>query len=177
MKLDDKILDILLIEDNLDDVELIKECLIQNPNNPQVNITNVSRLEEGINQANKNHFDVILLDLSLPDSLSGDISTFYHFNNYLPNMVVIIMTGRNDQETATKALRAGAQDYFIKEDLNPMSQGLSRCVRYAYERGQHIENQKDPDKNEIKNRVIDDNDPLEQVRVKLDQLKSRFRDE
>jgi hypothetical protein len=177
MNLGDKILNILLIEDNKDDVELIKNCLIRDPSNPKVSITNVSRLEEGINQASTKPFDIVLLDLSLPDSLSGDINTFYHFHSYIESIPVIIMTGRNDPDTATKAIRAGAQDYFIKEDLSPKSQGLIRCVRYAYERGKHIEDKRDPNKEELKNKIVDSNDPLEQARVKLDQLKSRLRDE
>jgi signal transduction histidine kinase len=99
---------VLLIEDNPGDVRLIKEMLVE-----------------------AKQFDVVLLDLSLPDS--NGLGTFVTFNTAAEELPVVILSGLNDEATALECVNAGAQDYLIKDEVN--SQLLIRSLRYAVARG------------------------------------------
>ncbi len=61
-------------------------------------------------------FDVILSDLSLPDSQG--IETFVSIRNHVPNIPTIVLTGLDDKKIALKAVREGAQDYILKGQIN-----------------------------------------------------------
>jgi PAS domain S-box-containing protein len=74
--------------------------------------------------------DVVLLDLSLPDS-SG-IETFYKIRRAAPGIPTVVFTGLDDQDVAIEALKNGAQDYLIKGLAGDDS--VVRCLRYAIER-------------------------------------------
>jgi DNA-binding NtrC family response regulator len=74
--------------------------------------------------------DIVLLDLSLPDSLGLD--TFTRVYDKAPCLPIIVLTGLDDEELAAKAVREGAQDYIIKGQVD--SNLLARAIRYAIER-------------------------------------------
>lgn len=74
--------------------------------------------------------DVVLLDLSLPDS--NGIETFYRIRRAAPGIPTVVFTGLDDQEVAIEALKNGAQDYLIKGLAGDDS--VVRCLRYAIER-------------------------------------------
>src|SRR5262249_54858402 len=74
--------------------------------------------------------DVILLDLSLPDSQGFD--TFSKLRAYSQGLPVILLTGLEDEEVGIRAVREGAQDYILKGSIN--SSALARAVRFAVER-------------------------------------------
>lgn len=94
---------------------------------------------EGIEQLSNRPFDVILCDLTLPDS-SG-IETFRRIHRIAPLHPLIIMTGNDDESIAIQALQEGAQDYLEKGELDGRS--LSRSIRYAIERSRLIQQRDD----------------------------------
>jgi CheY-like chemotaxis protein len=102
---------ILLIEDNPGDAYLIEENLEEFANFPYKFI-NVGTLNEALNVLKKQPFDVILLDLELPDSFG--INTFFSVHNKNPFIPIIILTGLMDKKIEYNALKKGAQDFLIK---------------------------------------------------------------
>lgn len=119
----------LLVEDNYRDTDLIREMLLE-PNGATVELERVARLTHGLDRLDKGSFDLVLLDLSLPDS--HGFETFITTRNYVPQMPIIVLTGLNDENLAIKAVREGAQDYLIKGEVN--GHLLRRSIRYAVER-------------------------------------------
>jgi signal transduction histidine kinase len=120
---------ILVVEDNPADALLIREMLRE----PQGNIfalDQVSRLSDGLRQLEAGSYDLILLDLSLPDSYG--FSTFRRFQEHAPHIPVIVLTGRDDKALALRAMRNGAQDYLVKGNID--GNLLQRSIRYAIER-------------------------------------------
>ncbi|HEY9850074.1 MAG TPA: PAS domain S-box protein [Leptolyngbyaceae cyanobacterium] len=109
-------LKILLVEDNVEDAELIEELLLE-PSFIATNcITKVTRVGEAIEALNQEVFDVILLDLSLPDSQGFD--SLARVAEYSPKTPIIVLTACNDRELALQLLQAGAQDYLVKTNIN-----------------------------------------------------------
>ena len=78
----------------------------------------------------KNNFDVVLLDLNLPDSVG--LNTLSEVTKAYPNITIIVITGGQSDEIGLKAIAAGAQEYLIKGSYN--SETLSKSIRYALER-------------------------------------------
>lgn len=76
------------------------------------------------------HFDVILLDLGLPDSRGLDTLRTLRGRN--PYVAIVVLTGKEDEELALEALKQGAQDYLVKNELR--GRELHRAIRYAVER-------------------------------------------
>jgi len=124
-----RILKALLIEDNPDDAELLR-VLSADINGVFLNITTSDTLTEGLQVLNKQKFDIILLDLFLPDSAGMEtLSAILASKTELP---VIVLSGHNDEAFASEAVHQGAQDYLIKGQLD--SNLLWRSVNYAIER-------------------------------------------
>ncbi|MCW5821676.1 MAG: hybrid sensor histidine kinase/response regulator [Cyanobacteria bacterium TGS_CYA1] len=96
-------------------------------------------VSKGIELLSNKPFDVILCDLTLPDS-SG-IETFRRIHRMTPLHPLIIMTGNDDESVAIQALQEGAQDYLEKGELDGRS--LSRAIRYAIERSRLIQQRDD----------------------------------
>jgi len=122
-------LHILHIEDNPADVVYIRE-LLDEDKNFNYRIKSLLRLAEGLHYLADNQVDIILLDLSLPDSCGMD--TFLAVKEAAPDLPVIIMSGSADQDLATKAVQEGAQDYLLKGKVD--ADLLVRSLRYAVER-------------------------------------------
>jgi len=122
----------LLLEDNPGDVRLIVEML-KETKIVEFEITTANRLDESLNLLDGGQFEMILLDLGLPDSQGLD--TFRKVNSHAPGLPIIILTGLDDENVvALQAIKEGAQDYLIKRDLS--SELLIRTIRYATERKQ-----------------------------------------
>ena len=120
---------VLLIEDNPGDIRLIQEMLLE-IENVKVDLIVSDRLSNGLELLAKTDFDIILLDLGLPDSKGLD--TFNQVYGHYSEIPIIILTIINDDGMGIKALQEGAQDYLIKGQIN--SQLLIRAIRYAIER-------------------------------------------
>jgi response regulator RpfG family c-di-GMP phosphodiesterase len=122
---------ILLVEDNPGDVRILQEYLLKD-SLVHVDLDRVERLKTGLDHLTLGKPDVILLDLGLPDSQG--LETFSQVHAFAPEVPIVVLTGLNDTEQAIEAMRAGAQDYLIKGEVN--SSLLTRAIRYAIERKQ-----------------------------------------
>ncbi len=124
-------LSILLIEDDADDVLLIQAYLEEAGRN-QFQLKSVATLAAGLQYLAEASpaVDIVLLDLMLPDSLG--IHTLQQLVEAVPHLPIILMTGLADETIGAEALREGAQDYLLKDQLD--SRGLVRAIRYAIER-------------------------------------------
>jgi PAS domain S-box-containing protein len=122
-------LDILLIEDSPTDVLLVRESLAQDKFT-EFRVTVAETLDQGLSVLRQAHFDVVLLDLGLPDSVG--LTTFERWYAQAPDAPVLICSGANDEEIAVQAVRMGAQDYLVKDDIQ--SKFVIRAIRYAIER-------------------------------------------
>jgi two-component sensor histidine kinase/ActR/RegA family two-component response regulator len=127
--MEDKFIKILIIEDNPEDLRLIDEML-KEVKNPVFELHHSKRLSDGIRCLIRDGFDILLLDLSLPDSVGLD--TFFSIYEQAPEIPIVILSGFDDEETAVKAVSEGAQDYLVKGQVN--SPLLSRSISYAIER-------------------------------------------
>ena len=122
-------LNILLVEDSPSDAELLRESLIQNGQG-RIEFTHVESLAEGLDCLRREHFDVLLLDLSLPDSAGRD--TFLRARAAAPDVPIVVLTGFGDESAGLEAVRHGIQDYLIKgQAFGPQT---ARAIRYAIER-------------------------------------------
>ncbi|MCW6037838.1 response regulator [Spirulina subsalsa FACHB-351] len=132
IQMEDTSLKILLVEDNTDDAELIEELINVGSQQYQLTIPlqTVPSLNGALHELNTMSFDLILLDLSLPDS--NGLETFGKISKQVHNTPVIVLTAYNDSDLAIQAIQAGAQDYLIKGKTG--SQTLIRAIFYAIER-------------------------------------------
>ena len=119
---------VLIIEDNATDAKLIKEYLLKMKNS--INIILYDKLKDAISYLNKHSVDVILLDLSLPDS--EGLKTFFTVQSSFPFIPILILTALDDSKVADEAVRAGAQDYLVKGKFN--NDLFVKAIRYAVER-------------------------------------------
>jgi diguanylate cyclase (GGDEF)-like protein/PAS domain S-box-containing protein len=124
-----KPISVLLIENNPDDVALIRGALSPSPFF-SASITHASTLRTGLECLKKDHIDVVLMDLGLPDGRGLD--TFEKAFASASHVPIIILTSLDDEELAMQSVRKGAQDYFVKGQVNDSL--LRRAVLYAIER-------------------------------------------
>lgn len=120
---------ILLVEDNHADVDLIQETLAD-VTNPRYEWTHVGRLAQALERLTDNHFDVVLLDLTLSDGQG--LESLSPMLRQAPDVPIIVLTGTDNEALAIKALQMGAQDYLVKRWADEAL--LIRAIRYAIER-------------------------------------------
>ncbi|MGB6166421.1 MAG: hybrid sensor histidine kinase/response regulator [Geitlerinemataceae cyanobacterium] len=127
---------VLLIEDSLSFARLLQEFL-KIAKSQEFHLVHVQRLANAIEELEKDReaahsFDVILLDLTLPDSQG--LTSLEPLMRQAPNLPIVVLTNTNDDTLAIEAVRLGAQDYLVKRQVNP--ELLVRSVCYAIERKQ-----------------------------------------
>ncbi|MBU0634229.1 MAG: response regulator [Candidatus Omnitrophica bacterium] len=120
---------VFLIEDNKEVIRLIQDLLAKVPDT-HFETASAQSLKEGLEKLGQNSFDIVLLDLSLPDSKG--LETFNKIFAQAPYLPIIVLTGLDDEVMATKAVRDGAQDYIVKGGLD--INFLVRAILYAIER-------------------------------------------
>lgn len=120
---------VLLIEDSPADARLIEELLKDAPRE-EIELHVATTLSEGEAILEQGRPDVVLLDLFLPDSRGLDTCRSIH--RRFPGLPVVVLTGFAQEGTGLEALRQGAQDYLVKNDLDGAS--LHRVLRHAMER-------------------------------------------
>jgi signal transduction histidine kinase len=123
-----KKIEILLLEDNGVDVDLIGEHLELSKLDSNISIA--TRLADGVEQLGKRRFDVVLLNLTLPDSLG--IDTLLATIEASQDEAIITLTSADDEALSLEALKFGAQDHLNKYRLN--SEDLRRSILFAIER-------------------------------------------
>jgi len=124
-------LTVLLVEDNPADAYLVRDMLTEGASEGgRFTVTQVDRLTQALEQVADTTFDVVLLDLSLPDAHGIEIVTRLHVA--APGVPIVIMSGNQDEALAIRGVREGAQDYLVKGHVE--SDLLARSLRYAIER-------------------------------------------
>ena len=101
---------LLIVEDNPVDVLSLKEALKQSKGTNFV-ISHVETLAEAKGFLEKEHIDVLVLDLGLPDSQG--LETFLEIQKSAPNLPIVVVSGLDDESLAIETLKNGAQDYLI----------------------------------------------------------------
>jgi len=125
---------VLLIEDNPGDARLIREMLAEESAAP-FRLTHADRLSRGLELLAQNDVDLVLLDLSLPDSHGLD--TFSKVYAHSPKVPIIVLSGNDDQQLALYAVKSGAQDYLVKGKID--RELLLKAMQYSIERKRYQE--------------------------------------
>ncbi len=120
---------VLLVEDNPGDARLLREALAEMAD-ARFELTHVNRLSEALRRLEEDRFDIILLDLSLPDA--HGLNTVVWAHGQVPHLPIVVLTGLEDEKLAAETLRQGAQDYLVKGKVD--GNLLERSIRYAIER-------------------------------------------
>ena len=120
---------ILIVEDNPGDVHLIKILLKDSPVMDST-LTRAATKLEAFRILRESEFDIILLDLNLPDSFG--IGTCDAFLKEFPNVPLVVLTGVDDEVVGKGAVRKGAQDYLVKGQFTGHS--FSRSIQFSIDR-------------------------------------------
>jgi len=120
---------VLLVEGNPEDVRLVRGMLAR-AGAKKFDLTHVNRLGEAVRRLREEPFDVILLDLSLPDAHGLGAAT--QLQAAAPGVPIVVLSDTNDEALALQAVQAGVQDYLVKGRGN--GDLLTRSLRYAVER-------------------------------------------
>lgn len=121
---------VLLIEDNPGDARLIQDMLGESAAGA-FSLDWQQTLKSGIDSLQSEHYDVVLLDLGLPDSPQRS-TTFTRVQSAAPTLPIIILTGLDNDTFAVSTVRRGAQDYLVKGKIDAGT--LIRTIRYAVAR-------------------------------------------
>ncbi|MEA5566781.1 hybrid sensor histidine kinase/response regulator [Anabaena sp. UHCC 0399] len=158
---------ILLIEDNIAEARLLQEYL-QQAEFKQFLLVHVKRLREALSELSHTSYDVILLDLTLPDSQG--LSSLSLLIKQDPSVPIVVLTNTNDEDLAIEAVRQGAQDYLVKRQVNVHV--LVRALCYAIERKQALETLRILNKS-LENRVEERTAELVKAQ-EINQFKAEF---
>ena len=120
---------VLAIEDSRDDADLVR-FMLDRAQDPGFTVVNAQRLAEGLQYLQEQTFDVVLLDLGLPDSVG--IDAVRAVRKVCPEVPLIVLSGWDDEEVAVKTLQMDVQDYLTKGKFD--GNLLVRSIRYARER-------------------------------------------
>ena len=121
--------EVLCFEDNPTDSFLVRESLRESTLENFI-LTPVERLVDGLRVLQTKTFDIILLDLGLPDSQG--IETFRRVYEHAHGTPIVVLSGLADETVALKTLQEGSQDYLVKGEIG--DNVLVRSIRYAIER-------------------------------------------
>jgi diguanylate cyclase (GGDEF)-like protein len=125
----EKVLRVLLVEDNAGDARLLREMFRkENPNSFEM--THVSNMRDAVIHLAKGGVDIVLLDLGLPDTYG--LESVQQAHAAAPGIPLIVLTGLDDEVLAAEAMKAGAQDYLIKGQVE--NRALPRALRHAIDR-------------------------------------------
>jgi two-component system, cell cycle sensor histidine kinase and response regulator CckA len=120
---------LLVVEDNPGDARLLREML-NDGDSQETELTQVQCMRDAETLLRERPFDIVLLDLGLPDE--EGLGAVRRAHAAAPGLPLVVLTGSDDESLARQALQQGAQDYLIKGQIEP--RGLMRALRYAIER-------------------------------------------
>jgi diguanylate cyclase (GGDEF)-like protein len=119
---------ILLVEDDSDDAEFLRLSLAQF--NGSAHVTRTGLLRDAITALDNDRFDVVLLDLNLPDGRGAEcVEKIQEANSLVP---IVVLSGQGDEDYAVEILNRGVQDYLVKWEGD--GRAILRAIRYAVER-------------------------------------------
>jgi len=130
--MDIKKINILVVDDDCDDHRLVELFLKKSSQPVEFTVSIAETLVQAFEILSGGFFDVLLLDLQLPDS--NGIQTVQKARSASPYIPIVVLTGLTDEEMGLEAIRNGADDYLIKGQS--LQYTLARTVRYAIERKQ-----------------------------------------
>jgi signal transduction histidine kinase len=122
-------LQVLLVEDNAGDARLLRE-MFSKERPDSFELRHAMRMSEAVTHLENGGVDIVLLDMGLPDGHGLD--TVRRALAAAPGVPVIVLTGLDDEALAAEAMKAGAQDYLIKGQIE--NRALPRALRHAIER-------------------------------------------
>ena len=125
-------INVLLVDDDKGDRQLVKLALAKSSQSVQFKIETAQNLSEATELSSNNVYDIILLDLGLPDSQG--IETVQKVHKINPNTPIVVLTGLDDENIGLKAIKIGAEDYLTKG--KSLEYVLARTIRYAIGRKQ-----------------------------------------
>ncbi len=128
--MDKKIIDVLLVDDSPVAREFVQQVLSCSSDILDFCIKTAGDLVEADNYLSRMRFDVILLDLALPDS--DGINTVKSVHESNPDIPIVVLTGSDDENLGVEAIKEGAEDYIVKKDLSKYV--AVRTIRHAVER-------------------------------------------
>ena len=184
--IDKDLIEVLLVEDDAIDRLLIERVLTKSRQPIDFAADWVGSLSAAADCLSKKEYDVVLLDLMLPDSDGLEtIRRIEEVNSHIP---IVVLTGLDDEQTGLLAIKAGAMDYLVKRQVS--DDVIVRTIRYAIERNQMQQTlQKARDKlemqvkertrrlsrtNELLNREIIERKKVEEKMKEVMKIKSQF---
>ena len=151
---------VLMIEDDEDDILIVRR-LLAGVSATAFEVVGADRLSTAMTLLAADDFDVVLVDLSLPDSQG--LETLASVQGQAPLLPTIVLTGWDDTQLGIEAVHAGAQDYLVKGEV--LGAFLARCLHYAIERKQ----------NEVRaHQALEAETQANQLLEELNQRKSKF---
>ena len=127
----DQPITILLIEDMPDDAQLVRDAL-EASKSVLFRLEHVDHLAAGLERLSQGGIDLVLLDLTLPDS--EGLRTLIQVHDRAGRVPIVILTALDDEDLAIEALQRGAEDYLVKGHIQVYRDLLGRSVRHAIER-------------------------------------------
>jgi sigma-B regulation protein RsbU (phosphoserine phosphatase) len=124
-----KTINLLLVEDNLDDVHFLR-MLLNKASGVRFQVELARNLEESLAHLAKGGMDLVLLDLTLPETTG--METFHAIKSQAHDVPIIVLSGLDDETLALNAMHAGAEDYLVKGRVD--TQLITRAATYAIER-------------------------------------------
>jgi DNA-binding response OmpR family regulator len=119
----------LLVEDNPGDARLMREAL-REAEGRYIELVHVDTLAKALTHLDEERFDVVMLDLTLPDA--DGLTTLLRVHNHAPGVPIVVLTGLDDEAVAVRAVGEGAHDYLVKGQVT--GQLLVRAMRYRRKR-------------------------------------------
>jgi CheY-like chemotaxis protein len=126
-----KTVKILLVEDNPGDARLVMESL-KDTDVCRFELTHVEKFSEAVDTLKKEEYQLILLDLTLPDS--NGVETFEKMHREFPKIPIVVLTGYEDETVAFDALQEGIEIYLIKGKVD--GELLTQALDYAIKKNQ-----------------------------------------
>ncbi len=126
----DPLTNVLLVEDTLSDAEIVRAYLEEDTPSDDFQVIHAACLERALEIMKSVKIHAVMLDLFLPDT--EDLTGLDSIRTLLPSVPILILTGRDDEDLAFRAVETGAQDYLLKDKINPKM--LKRSLRYAMQR-------------------------------------------
>src|SRR3984885_16162935 len=144
-----EVLKVLLVEDNPVSAQLAK-AMLGHIDASAFDVQTAGSLMDALDLLGNGGFDVILLDLSLPDS--DGIGTLTTIRVHAPHVPVLVLTGSDNDALANSALQHGAQDYIVKGHFD--SSSLIRALRYAVTRNKQASDHSGDEVNEAHATIV-----------------------
>lgn len=158
----DNPINVLLIEDNAEHIEFFRQLIATSDAVANFRLEVAHSLDAGVDRLAKGNIQLVLLDLSLPDS--DGLETFIRVIETSPDVAIVVLSGINDVALAIETVQLGAQDYLVKGHVD--NHLLVRSMQYAVER-KRVQQQLKTAFDELEGRVQERTALLQQTNARL----------